>query len=460
MLGGMRRGNIGSIAGALALALACGGCSLLDPYDVLGRQLGEATTPPTEFVPSPKPATLGREARERAFDFVWNTIDKRYHDPAFNGVDWKAVAARYRPLALSAADDDAFWDVLDRMAGELHDSHTRVEPPKQVALRKRDQSISLGFVFLPLDGKLVVTRVGPLSDAYWAGVRPGMLVVAIDGEPAAGAYAQLLARTRSASTPRARHFDVLRRLIVGPEGSHVAFGFQRADGTRFDAVLTRRKVPLPSQEMHRVLPSGYGYVRFSEWSVGLVLRALEGLDELHGTPGLIVDLRGNPGGAIYAVNMMLDKFFARRTQLGRATTRDGHPVSLLFGAVDVVKLRREAPGDPDAYPGPVVILVDSLSASGSELFAGTMQAAGRAKVVGQTSCGCLLGFLGYAHIPGGGDLAYSEVGFVLSNGKRIEGEGVVPDEVVPLALGDLQLDRDRTLEQAQALLAHMAPASR
>jgi carboxyl-terminal processing protease len=104
-----------------------------------------------------------------------------------------------------------------------------------------------------------------------------------------------------------------------------------------------------------------------------------------------------------------------------------------------------------------VILVDGLSASGSELFAGTLQATGRAKVVGEPSCGCLLGFLGYARIPGGAELAYSEVGFVLPNGKHVEGEGVIPDVIVPHTLEDLRVSRDRALEQAQALLATMVP---
>jgi len=453
---GRRGASIARIGAAVALAAACAGCSLIDPHDIIGRDLGEIAGPPTEFVPSPKPATLGREARERAFDFVWRTIDKRYHDPAFNGVDWRAVGERYRPLALAAPDDDAFWDVLDRMTGELHDSHTRVESPRDVELRKRNQAISLGFAFLPIEGRLAVTSVDPESDAWWAGLRPGMTIAAIDGVPAAQAYAKLLEHTRRASTERARAFAAVRRLVVEREGTHVAFTFERGDGTRFDVRLERRRIDRRHREMHRVLPSGFGYVRFSEWSMGLTLRAVAAIRELHGTPGLVIDLRSNPGGSVYAVNLMLENFFTKPTQLGHTTTRSGAPVTLFFGAVDIIKLRREVPGDPDAYTGPVVILVNGLSASGSELFAGTMQSVGRAKVVGQTSCGCLLGFLGYAHVPGGAELAYSEVGFVLANGRRIEGEGVVPDLDVPITLADLRTGRDRTLEEAQALLATMA----
>jgi carboxyl-terminal processing protease len=138
-------------------------------------------------------------------------------------------------------------------------------------------------------------------------------------------------------------------------------------------------------------------------------------------------------------------------------TRDGKPVSLFFGAVPIIKLDRVAEGENDAYTGPVVILVSAGSASASELFASTLQAVGRAKVVGQQSCGCLLGFLGYARIPGGGELAYSEVAFAASNGNRVEGEGVVPDVTVPLTVSDLQFGRDRALEEAQALLATMKP---
>jgi carboxyl-terminal processing protease len=158
---------------------------------------------------------------------------------------------------------------------------------------------------------------------------------------------------------------------------------------------------------------------------------------------------------VHAVNALLDRFFAKRTDLGHVTTRTGQPVALFFGAVEIIKLKSEVEGSKDAYRGPVVILLNAGSASGSELFAGAMQATGRAIVVGEPSCGCLLGFLGYTRIPGGGELAYSEVGFVLPNGKRIEGEGVLPDHLVPLALADLRASRDRQLEVAQDVLKRM-----
>jgi carboxyl-terminal processing protease len=155
---------------------------------------------------------------------------------------------------------------------------------------------------------------------------------------------------------------------------------------------------------------------------------------------------------VHIVDRMLSEFFGVPTEIGRVTTRTGEPISMFFGAVEIIGLKNTIQGNAKAYTGPVAILVNAQSASGSELFAGAMQSTGRATIVGQTTCGCLLGFLGYARIPGGGELAYSEVGFVLGNGKRIEGEGVVPDLPVPVTLADLVVSRDRALEAAQELL--------
>ena len=445
-----------TLAPLLPLALAAA-CQVIDPHNMIGRQMGEATPLPTEFVPSPPPATLGTEARTRAFDFVWSTINDNYYDASLNGVDWKAVRDRYRPLALGAPNDEEFWDVLDRMTGELKDAHTRVESPKSVALRMRDESVTLGFTFAPIDGRLVVTAVNPATDAFWAGVRSGMTLAAIGGEPAMEAYERVKAATRLDSTERSRHARVSRKILTGEPGTKASFTFERPDGTRFDASLTRVSITSRPVESHRTLPSGYGYLRFTQWTLPVVAEVLESLEALKAAPGLVIDLRGNPGGSAHAVNLLLHRFFPNRTELGNTITRTGKPISIFMGAVEIIKLRSVVPGDKDAYKGPVVILVNSGSASASELFSSTMQAAGRATVVGQTTCGCLLGFLGYARIPGGAELAYSEVGFRLPNEKRIEGEGVIPDVPVPLVARDLQLGRDRPLEVAQARLATMKP---
>jgi carboxyl-terminal processing protease len=440
--------------GLVAAAAALGGCAQLDPHNMIGRQVWDPTATPVEVVPAPR-APLSAQERQRAFDFVWQTIRDHYYDPKLHGADWEGARTRYHPLAMRALDDEAFWDVLDRMAGELRDAHTRVESPARVALRKLDQVISLGVGFLPIGGRLAVSTVHPDSDAWWAGVRPGMTLASIEGEDAQTAYQRLMAETRLDSTERSRHVRAMRRITAGAEGSRIRLGFERGDGTQFEVSIARRKVSTRPTASHRVLPSGFGYLRLTQWTLGVMPRAMEGLDALKSTPGMVIDLRGNPGGSLHAVNALLSRFFEKPTQLGRVLTRSGKPISLLFGTVEVIKLTQEVSGDAAAYKGPVVILVNASSGSGSEFFAATMQAARRAVIAGEPTCGCLLGFLGYARVPGGADLAYSEVGFVMSNGLRIEGEGVVPDHHIPATIEDLRVGRDRTLEQAQEILRSM-----
>jgi carboxyl-terminal processing protease len=437
---------------AAACTFAATGCTLVDPHQILSRQLLDPNVSPVEVVPTAGTRPLTPQQRREAFDFVWATIHERYHDRSLNGVDWKAAGTRYRPLALAAGDDEAFWDVLDRMAGELKDSHTRVESPRRVELRRRDESVTLGFSFVPLDGRLVVTSVHPDSDAWWAGVRNGMTLAMVGDEPADAAFRRMLDETRLSSTERARHMTAVRRLVSGNLGTAMRLTFERADGSRIEGSFTRRRVVSRPVSIHRVLPSGYGYLRLTQWTVGVMPGVLEGLEALKDAPGIVIDVRGNPGGSIHAVNALLSRFFRRKTDLGDVTTRTGQPVSMLFGAVEIIKLKQEVEGRADAYNGPVVILTNAGSGSGSELFAGTMQAVGRATVVGEASCGCLLGFLGYARIPGGAELAYSEVGFVMANGRKIEGVGVLPDRPVPLTLADLRAGRDRALEEAQQIL--------
>ncbi|MEN9416433.1 MAG: Tricorn protease [Pseudomonadota bacterium] len=425
------------------------GCAALDPHAVLTRRLPSAAD--TRAAPISASDKLDAATRQAAFDHVWRTVDERYYDPKMNGVDWKAAGAKWRPLVLEAPDDDTFWDRLDRMAGELRDVHTRVVSPKHARLGERSQAVNLGFAFRPLGETLVVTSVNAESDAWWAGVRPGMTLAAVDGEPAQAVFARLRAEARDGSTQQQRNALAATRLLAGEPDSTARLAFQRADGTLLQATLRRALFTSPPRVAHRRLPDGPGYIRLTAWNASLQGRMLEAITALKDAPSLIIDLRGNGGGSGAMVRSVAQQFFEGEVPAGRVLTRTGKPITMAFELVELVKLESVLKGT-GLYKGPVAILVDAGSASASESFAGLMQAHRRATVVGQLSCGCLLGFMGYATVPGGGKLAYSELGFVLPDGRRIEGEGVAPDVPVPPTLEDLRLNRDRVLETAVAQL--------
>ncbi len=435
---------------ALAACLAAG-CAAFDPNNLLSRRVAPVVPSHDALEPGVLDSALGEAGRRAALDFVWDTVNERYYDPALNGVDWAAARERWSPRALAAANDEEFWDLLDHMAGELRDAHTRVESPQRAERKERHESVSLGFAFQPLAGRLVVTSVHPDSDAHWAGARAGMALDQVGGEPAKAAYARALAEARESSTALARHRSAARRILSGDPGTRVIATFLRGDGTPFTVSLERRRFVGAPRVTHRALPSGFGYVRLTSWSQSLQGGMIEAIEEHRKAPGLVIDLRGNPGGSALMVRNVAARLFEGKVEFGRALTRTGKPITLAFDWIEVIKLKQVLEGT-GTYLGPVAVLVDAASGSGSELFAALLQSQGRATVLGQTSCGCLLAYMGYADVPGGGKLAYSEVGFAFPDGRRIEGVGVVPDVPVPLTVADLLAGRDRVLEAAQAAL--------
>ena len=426
-------------------------CASFDPHNIISRHV------PSGAVESGVPATPA--VREAAIDAVWNTVNERYYRADLNGVDWRAARAKWQPQALAAATDDEFWERLDQMAGELADSHTRVESPKAVERRKQQQAFSLALNLRILDDKLVVLSVNPDADAFWAGARAGMQVTRIADRDAQTQWREWSLRARKTSSPQAALRAPLRKLneaatlaSTGEKSVGLMMEFMRADGTRFSASLKPRTLSTRPAVTHRVLPSGLGYVRLTAFQESLRGALLQAITTLAGTPALILDLSGNGGGSAAMAEALVGSFFKTKAVIGKAETRTGLPVTVAFGAIKLIGLERSVPGREDAYAGKVAVLMDSDSASASEATAGGLQGMGRAIVVGETSCGCLLAYLGYAALPGGGELAYSEVGFTTVKGERIEGRGVIPDVVVERNREDIRANRDRALEMAQAAL--------
>ena len=434
-----------------ATALLASGCASIDPYNIIGRRI------PVSSVEQSANATPA--VRSAAIGAVWNTVNDHYYRADLNGVDWRAARDKWQPLALSAATDDEFWERLDQMAGELADVHTRVESPKAVAQRKEQQVLSLGLNIRLIDGALVVLSVNPESDAYWSGVRAGMRLLRIDGKDAQTQWQIWAQAARKTSSSQAALRMPLRRLNVNAneairESASATFGlsFARVDGSEFDVRLRPKTLSTRPVVTSRVLPSGIGYVRFTSFQESLRGNVLSAIDALKDTPALVLDLRGNGGGSGAMAEAIVGSFMKTKTVIGRTETRTGKPVTLAFGVIKIASPEASVPGKPDAYAGKVAVLVDTDSASASEATAGALQSTGRAIVVGEVSCGCLLAFLGYTALPGGGELAFSEIGFTNAKGERIEGRGVIPDVVVERKRADFVEQRDRGLEAAQAAL--------
>jgi carboxyl-terminal processing protease len=179
------------------------------------------------------------------------------------------------------------------------------------------------------------------------------------------------------------------------------------------------------------------------------------LQKFKDAPGLILDLRTNTGGDGMEGMRVAGYFFNEKVPMATIVSRTGKPPSALFGLVSLPKVFEAGEQGKRLYSNPVVILINEATGSTSELFASGMQEKSRAQIVGTQSCGCVLGVLKHRELKGGGELAISEVGFVTPQGRKLEGNGVVPDKKVAVTLTDLQRQRDTALEAAEKLLNNL-----
>jgi carboxyl-terminal processing protease len=164
---------------------------------------------------------------------------------------------------------------------------------------------------------------------------------------------------------------------------------------------------------------------------------------------LVLDLRGNGGGLVVTIDMLVSWCFDRDVKIGIEKTRKGEEPEI-------------AKGRKDAYPGRIVVLIDSRSASASEVTARVMQLEKRGTVIGDRSAGAVMTSMFFRHtlgqdLYGIGSVAFfgtsiTVADFKMSDGATLEKVGVTPDETVLPSGADLAAERDPALARAITLL--------
>jgi carboxyl-terminal processing protease len=393
------------------------------------------------------------------FDAAWTIIRDSHFDPGMNGVDWQAVRTELGPRAANARTDGELRDVIREMLGRLGLSHFALIPSgrESVAGPPADLSGDPGFDIRLVESNLLVTRVDPRGGAAAAGVRTGWRLLSLDAMP----VTEILARLSDSMPERLRHVEAWRLVetrLRGPQGSRVSLMFD--DGQRSVGVSVERRAETGQPATVGNLPTMYvrvdaderrtpksgtvGVIRFNVWMPAVDTLVQSAIDRFRGADGIVIDLRGNPGGLAAMIMGISGHFLTERKPLGMMKSRDAE---LRFAANP--RLVNSAGQRVEPFAGPVAILVDGMTGSASECFAGGMQALGRARVFGQTSMGQALPAF-FDKLPNGDVLIHATGDFVTANGTRLEGRGVVPDEPVVLTQESLLSGRDATLEAALA----------
>ena len=389
------------------------------------------------------------------FDAAWTAIRETYVDESRTDADWDALRAEFRPRAARATTPDEVRDVLRDLLTRIGHSHfdllsSAVRARLDKAAADPSEVGSIGADLTPIDGELVICRVDPSSPALDAGLSPGAVIEAIDDVEMRDASGTM----RSADFER---WATAQSLLRGTTGTETSVRVRDLAGH-----TSTRKVPRAREQGQPVtlghLPTFFArldrvvrdagngrhvaVVRFNVWMVPLAAAIDRAVDDSRDADGIVIDLRGNPGGVLSMLMGVSGHFLDTPVRLGTLRTRDSE-LSLVANPRTVAPDgRRVVP-----YQGPLAILVDQTSYSASEIFAASMQAIGRARVFGQKTPGGALPAM-LRELPSGDVLEYAIGDFVTATGQRIEGNGVVPDQVVSPSRAALAAGRDEVLDAA------------
>ena len=405
--------------------------------------------------PTPTPANVHSAEHQLIFDAAWQTVNDKYFDPTFGGKDWQAIGDEYRQKHATIQDDETFWlQVLNPMLFELGVSHLFALPAEMAGEidTLTFATGSLGMDVRLLDGVMVITRVVDRSPAAKAGLRPGFVVTAVDDKtPSEYAAEGIDPPPYNERRRRARAADSLLSRLYGEPGTEVVIDYLDArDQPRRATMELAPRDGLSCGEMEQDMPpvcaelqmerlaNGVAYLRFSGFLGPVLDGVLQAIGDVHDAPALVIDLRGNPGGEFFVRKAIASHLVGQP----KAFVRYQHRNRTEMAYLDEV---------PNAYPGQVVILVDELSASASEEFAGSLQALGRATIIGtQTQGSCLV--MNVEFLPGDAILIYPYKQSQTPGGRIFEGNGVVPDIEVVLERDLLLQGKDSQLDAALAFL--------
>jgi carboxyl-terminal processing protease len=364
---------------------------------------------------------------------AWNAIDTYYVDrPGIKTKDMTYAAISGMVDSLGDTNHSVF--LTPEMVAEEHTLETGRLTGIGAEIQMKDDQV---VVVAPLDG----------SPAQKAGLRPGDVIVAVDG----AAVEDLPLQT------------VVQK-IGGPAGSVVTLTVKDPTTQRKrDLAITRATVTLPSVTWELLPGLGMAHVRIAFFSQGTSKELGRALAEIERekAKGLILDLRNNPGGLLSAAVGVASRFLESGTVLQEKNAK---------GMIKTITVESKG----RKYALPVVVLINSGTASASEIVAGAFQDAKRARLVGEKTFGTGT-VLEPVPLSDGSALLLAVREWLTPKGRVIWHKGITPDVAVPLSANitplmpqaekgmtpaQLRTSKDRQLLRAIGILRAETPAHR
>ncbi len=338
---------------------------------------------------------------------VWTYVNSDYFDSTFNRQDWWSVRQQY--LSKPVASRTELYAQINQMLGSLDEPFTRFLSPEQFENLEDQNSGELSGVGLQLNPRQSVPTVLTVyegSPAFRKGIQPEDVIAVVDGQSTSGL-----------------DLDTVAARIRGPLGSRVILGVRRA-GRAFDVPLERAQVTI--NPVSAAIKQGrggakLGYIRltrFNDNAVEQMRRTIRAF-EAQKVAGYVLDLRANPGGRLTA-GVEIARFWLKPGQT-IVYTEDRR------GAAETARAQQLP-----LSTKPLVVLVNSTTASASEVVAAALKDNRRALLVGEKTFGKGL-IQGTHRFPDGSGLVVSNARYLTPNRQDIHKKGIEPNLKVPEA---------------------------
>lgn len=393
---------------------------------------------------------------------VWS--EAKYNFAFFDHVpdlDWDASYLAYLPRVRATKSTLDYYRTLAEFYAQLHDGHTAVGYPEQLA----DV-----FGYPPVSTRMIEGRVfldfvrdPKLKEE---GIVPGLEVIAIEGIPVKEYGQSRIAPRISASTPQ----DLNRRtyeasLLGGLKDAPVEVTLADRAGTarkltlpRLTAADTDKLPPAPWKRFEfRMLPQGVAYVALRTFGNQEIVKEFDAaFPEIQKSKSLILDVRENGGGSSNIGYDILGYLTDKPFLDSQWSTRDYRPSFRAWGRTEQLYEGEPSPVPPHGgtpYTKPVVVLTSAQTYSAAEDFAVAFDSMKRGTIIGEPTGGSTGQPLIF-DLPGGGYARVCSKHDRYPDGKEFVGVGVQPNVVVHPNIADFRAGRDTVLLAALDFLAH------
>jgi C-terminal processing protease CtpA/Prc len=386
-----------------------------------------------------------RDLARQMLESVKTVVQHTYYDPTFHGIDMGARFKAADAMLERAPSLAHAYTIIAQVLLGLGDSHTFFVPPA------RPNTYDNGWNMQMVGDDCLVAAVDPSSDAAAKGLRPGDRVLRMENFIPSRSELWKLQYAYSSLAPRPVLTIVVQNPGAAPRRLELSAKVTRGPSTVAIDVADTANINRETSRRARILSEQTARLgSVTVWKLASFELPPEQIDRaaddvLRQADSLILDLRGNRGGRITALERLT----------GRLVNRD-ITIANRFGRRPMKPLIARA--RKGAFAGRIVVLIDAASASASELLARTLQIEKRAVVIGDRSAGSvrearmvpLLLQKGPALITYFASVTDADL--VMSDGHSLEGAGVEPDIVLLPTTDDLSHARDPVLARAAAIL--------